>query len=165
MFLQAMAALPLLVPVVPQSSLAYFGLDEARKDYADTVGWPQLVGQVAQVYDQLSPRERQTTAIVAGNYGEAGAIDLYGPALGLPSALSPHLTFWYWRPAQVNADTFIAVGVDESDARRFFTDVTRVASVQPVDGVRNEEVGRPILLCRGPLVPLDDIWRQARRFY
>ena len=165
MFLQAMAALPLLVPVVPQSSLARFGLDEARKDYSDTVGWPQLVGQVAQVYDQLSPEERPRTAIVAGNYGEAGAIDLYGPALGLPAAVSPHLTFWYWKPAHVNADTIVAVGVDESDARRFFADVTRVGSVQPVDGVRNEEVGRAILVCRAPVVPLDEIWREARRFY
>jgi hypothetical protein len=165
MFLQAMAALPLLLPVVPQSSLARFGLDEARKDFADTVGWPQFVGQVAEVYDQLSPEERQTTVIVAGNYGEAGAIDLYGPTLGLPSALSPHLTFWYWRPAHVNAQAFVTVGVDESDIRPLFRDVTRVASVQPVDGVRNEEVGRPILVCRGPLVPLDEIWLEARRFY
>ena len=165
MVVQAMVALPLLLPVVPQSSLARFGLDEARKDYADTVGWPQLVGQVAEVYDQLSPEERQTTAIVAGNYGEAGAIDLYGPALGLPAALSPQLTFWYWKPAHVNAQTVVAVGVDESDARPLFAEVSRVASVQAVDGVRSEEVGRPILLCRGPLVPLDDIWPQARRFY
>ena len=47
---------------------------------------------------------------------------------------------------------------------RFFADVTRVASVQPVDGMRSEEVGHPILVYRGPLVPLDDIRPQAHWF-
>jgi hypothetical protein len=165
MVLQALLALPILVPLVPQSSLASFGLDQARKDYADTVGWPELVGQVAAVYQQLTPAEQETTAIVAGNYGEAGAIDLYGPAFDLPEALSPHLTFWYWKPSHVDAQTVITVGVPESDVRPFFADVTRVDAVQAVDGVHSEEVGQAILLCRQPLVSLDDVWPLARRFY
>jgi len=165
MVLQALVALPLLIPLVPTASLATFGLDDARKDYADTVGWPELVGQVAGVYQQLTPAEQRTTAIVADNYGEAGAIDMYGPALDLPPALSPHLTFWYWRPAHFEAETVIAVGFDESQMRQIFADVTRVGTIQSVDGVRNEEVGRVILVCRHAVVPLDDAWALARRFY
>jgi hypothetical protein len=90
---------------------------------------------------------------------------MYGPALDLPPALSPHLTFWYWRPAHLDAETVIAVGVDESEMRQIFADVTRVATIQSVDGVRNEEVGRAILVCRRPVVPFDDAWVLARRFY
>ena len=117
------------------------------------------------MYLQLTPAEQRTTAIVAGNYGEAGAIDMYGPALDLPPALSPHLTFWYWRPAHFEAETVIAVGLNESEMRQIFADVTRVGTIQSVDGVRNEEVGRVILVCRHPVVPLDDAWALARRFY
>ena len=165
MVLQALLALPILIPVVPQSSLARFGLDQARKDYADTVGWPELVAQVAGVYHQLTPAEQTSTAIVAGNYGEAGALALYGPAMDLPEALSPHLTFWYWKPTHVDAQTVITVGIPESQLRALFADVTRVDMVQAADGVQSEEVGRTILLCRQPLVPLDDVWPTAGRFY
>jgi hypothetical protein len=165
MIVQALVALPLVIPVVPQSLLATFRLDQARKDYADTVGWPELVAQVAGVYQQLSPAEQSTTAIVAANYGEAGAIDLYGPGFDLPQALSPQLTFWYWKPSYVDAQIVITVGAQEPDVRQVFADVTRVGEVQAVDGVHNEEVGRAILLCRQPLVPLDEVWPLVRRFY
>jgi hypothetical protein len=162
MVLQALLLLPIGIPLVPESSLARFGLDEFRKDFADTVGWPEFVAQVDGVYQQLSPAERQTTAILAGNYGEAGALDRYGPAHDLPPVLSPHLTYWYWKPAHVEARTVIAVGMDEAAMRRLFADVSLVGRVQSVSGARNEEVGRPILLCRQPIVPLDDAWPQLR---
>ena len=102
------------------------------------------------------------TVILANNYGEAGAIDLYGPGLGLPHALSPHLTYWYWKPAHVAASNVISVGFDEPRVRGARGEVTRLATIEAVDGVRNEEVGRPILLCRQPTVPLDDLWPQLR---
>jgi 4-amino-4-deoxy-L-arabinose transferase-like glycosyltransferase len=164
MVLQMVVSLPISVPLVPQSSLAGFGLDQFRKDYADTVGWPQLVQQIARAYAQLSPEERQSSVILAGNYGEAGAIDLYGPALGLPQALSPHLTFWYWKPPHVVADSAVAIGIDPTTAHRLFADVSQVGIVESVDGVHSEEVGRPILVCRRPLVPLDAAWPSLRNF-
>jgi hypothetical protein len=164
MVLQALVLLPIGIPLVPESSLARFGLDEFRKDFADTVGWPEFVAQVAEVYQQLSPAERQSTVVLASNYGEAGALDLYGPAHGLPPVLSPHLTYWYWKPAHVEARTVIAVGMDESLMRGLFADVSLVGRVQAVSGVHNEEVGRAILLCREPMVPLDDAWPQLRNF-
>jgi hypothetical protein len=102
------------------------------------------------------------TVILAGNYGEAGAIDLYGPADGLPPALSPALTFWYWKPDHVEARTVVAVGFDESSMRGLFADVSQVETVRSVDGVRTEETGRPVLLCRQPLGPLDAAWPGLR---
>ena len=164
MVLQALLQLPMGIPLVPESSLARFGLDEFRKDFADTAGWPELVARVADAYQQLGPAERQATVILAGNYGEAGALDRYGPAYGLPAVLSPHLTYWYWKPAHVEARTVLAVGLDEAEMHRLFAEVSLVGRVQAVSGVRNEEVGRAILLCRGPIVPLDDAWPQLRNF-
>jgi 4-amino-4-deoxy-L-arabinose transferase-like glycosyltransferase len=163
MVVQAILALPITIPLVPQSALARFGLDEFRKDYADTVGWPELVGQVAGVYRQLTPAEQQATVILASNYGEAGAVDLYGQAVGLPPAVSPNLTFWYWKPAHLEARTVIAIGFDEPYMRNLFTDVTLVDTVRSVDDTGNEEVGRAILLCRQSIVPLDDVWPSLRR--
>jgi hypothetical protein len=162
MLVQAVVSLPITLPLAPQASLARFGLDEFRKDYSDTVGWPELVDQLADAYRQLDPAEQQTTVLLARNYGEAGAIDLYGPAVGLPPAISPHLTYWYWKPAHVEAATVLAVGFDEETMHRLFAEVTVVDRVQPIDGVRTEEDGRPILLCRQPVISLDDAWPRLR---
>jgi len=65
---------------------------------------------------------------------------MYGPRFNLPEALSPHVTFWYWKPSHVDAQTVITVGIPESQLRPFFNDVTRVDTVQAVDGVHSEEV-------------------------
>jgi hypothetical protein len=156
--------LPLLVPLVPVSQLDRYQLDAARKDFADTVGWPEITDQVAAVYDSLPPDERASATILAANYGEAGAIDLYGPSRGLPGAICPHLTYWYWKPAHVDDRTVVVVGYPADLVRRYFADVEPVATIRIPDGVRNEELGRPIIIARQPRVPLDKAWSQLKQF-
>jgi hypothetical protein len=87
------------LPLVSTASLHSTGLDKIRQDFADAVGWPELTAQVGADYRALPAAQRATTAILTSNYGEAGAIDIYGPRLGLPQALSGHLSFWYWKPS------------------------------------------------------------------
>ena len=69
-------ALPVILPVVPTSSLHRFNLDKLRQDFADTVGSPDVASQVASVYNALPATERATASILTNNYGEAGAIDI-----------------------------------------------------------------------------------------
>nr|BFE74275.1 hypothetical protein GCM10020092_075760 [Actinoplanes digitatis] len=56
-------------------------------DAGETIGWPELVDTVAGVYSSLPLSERATTVIITQNYGEAGAIDRYGPAFELLGAV------------------------------------------------------------------------------
>lgn len=154
--------LPLTIPVVPAQDLHRFGLDGVRKDFADSIGWPELTDQVAAAYDALPPAERAHTTILASNYGEAGALDVYGPARGLPPVICPHLTYYLWKPAHVDDETVVAVGYSPAELRRTFADVTVVSSITMPDGVRNQEVGEPIAIARDPLVPLDKVWPQLQ---
>jgi hypothetical protein len=64
--------------------------------FGDQFGWPELVAEVAQIYNSLPAEQRARTAILAGNYGEAGAINLMGPKYGLPTAISGHQTYYFW---------------------------------------------------------------------
>ena len=52
------------------------------------IAWPSLVGLVAREYHGLPPALRARTTLLTGNYGEAGAIERFGPADGLPTAYS-----------------------------------------------------------------------------
>jgi len=162
--LNGLLLLPLTLPLVPASQLHRYGLDTVRKDFADTVGWPELADQVAAAYAALPPGERTHATIVAANYGEAGAIDVYGPSRGLPAALCPQLTYYTWKPAHVEDGTVLVVGFRRDVVERYFADVRPVGRIAMPDGVENEEVGRPILVARQPRVPLDRAWPDLRRY-
>lgn len=64
--------------------------------YADMFGWPELAEQVARAYYSLPPDIRARTAIAAGSYGTAAALDFFGPRYGLPKAISGHQNYWFW---------------------------------------------------------------------
>jgi hypothetical protein len=155
---------PVALPLVPQPALHSTRLDTLRTDFADTVGWPQLASQVGTVYDALPAPQRAGAAILASNYGEAGAIDIYGGHSRLPQALSPHLTFWYWKPSHVSANTLVTVGFEPADLRFLCGDVTRAAAVTIPDSVSNQEQGTPILVCSNLRESLDAAWPSLRAF-
>jgi 4-amino-4-deoxy-L-arabinose transferase-like glycosyltransferase len=150
--------LPIGLPVLPVQTMASLNLWHARKDYADMIGWPELVQETAQVYVSLPADQRANAMIIAGNYGEAGAIDYYGPDLGLPEAVSPHLTFYYWAPPRLDSKTVVAVGFSLDAGNRFFGDCRQAGTVTNNLGIGNEEYGRPILVCSSPRRPLWQIW-------
>jgi hypothetical protein len=134
-----------------------------RSDYGDMAGWPDFVGTIARVYNGLPPAERKHTQLLMGNYGEAGAIDLYGPRYHLPQALSGHLTFYYWKPKHVVARALILVEVNPSSLGGQCATTRRVAIIRNSLGVRNEEYGNSVLLCRGS-INLDKVWHRQLHY-
>ncbi|MDQ6774240.1 MAG: hypothetical protein M3024_14865, partial [Candidatus Dormibacteraeota bacterium] len=105
-----------------------------------------------------APSDRQAAIILASNYGVAGALDLYGPGLGLPPVVRPHLTYYYWAPARMNPDVVIAVGYQRQDLEPLFADVKEVGTISNSYGVHNQEEGGPIFVCRSPRRPLWQAW-------
>src|SRR5205814_7212852 len=84
----------LMLPIAPVGS-GLWGLTSAVHDnFVEQVGWPELVATVAETYAALPADARSGTAILAGNPGEAGAINLYGGAAGLPAAISGVNSHW-----------------------------------------------------------------------
>ena len=85
--------------------------------FADQFGWPEMVREVAEIYNSLPPEERAKTGIWTGNYGEAGAINLFGPKYGLPTAYSRHQNHWYWGPPKQKYENFIVLEWSPDDVR------------------------------------------------
>ena len=153
---------PIVFPVVPPSSLARFHLDTVRKDFADTVGWRELAAQVDAVARTLPATERERAAVLASKFGQGGALLRYGHRL--PPVVSPELTFWYWKPQGLEPATVIVLGYDAAFLRRHFGQVTQVGTIGNSLGVRNEERGLGIFLCREPLQPFDVLWKELQSF-
>ncbi len=152
--------LPLGLPVLPAKAMADSGIWKARNDFADMVGWPDLVEQVTTVYQRLPLSDRRSVMILASNYGEAGALDFYGR--GLPPVVSPHLTYYYWAPAQMSPTTVIVVGYQRGYLAKWFGDIQQAGTITNSLGLRNDEYGQPIWICRSPLVPLGKAWPQLK---
>jgi 4-amino-4-deoxy-L-arabinose transferase-like glycosyltransferase len=160
---QALALLPVTLPVVPEAQMARSPLAQVRKDFADTVGWHDLVSQVAAIYHGLSPADQATALILTNNYGEAGAIDTYGRSAGLPGAYSGELSYYYWKPGSINGPV-IAIGFDEGFLRTLFDRCDHVGSVTNSYGLNNEEYGAPLTVCRQPKFPLEQLWPRLKAF-
>jgi hypothetical protein len=131
--------------------------------YADEFGWPEMVAAVARVYRSLPEEQQRKTAILTDNYGEAGAIDLFGAQYGLPKAICPHQNYFVWGPREYTGEIMILVGSARIDeAREFFDSVEPVAELDNPYALPNET--RPILLGRGLKPNLQQLWPQLKKW-
>jgi hypothetical protein len=160
---QAVVLLPIAIPLFPEAVMARSPLPSIRTDFADTVGWQGLVAQVDAVYERVSEGDRSSIVILTGNYGEAGAINTYGPPLGLPTAVSGELTYYYWRPAHMTGPV-IAVGLDPGSLAGLFDDCSTAATVSNPYDLENQEFGAPIVVCARPKLPIDQLWPRLKSF-
>lgn len=132
-------------------------MDRLPQDYADMLGWPEQVAAVAGVYGSLSPTDREKAIIIAGNYGEAGAVDFYGPPYGLPNAISDVGTYWFFGPGQKPGEIALTVGIEPEDLKDFFAEVTLVRRLKSPWSV-SEERDVPINIARKPFHTVQEVW-------
>jgi Dolichyl-phosphate-mannose-protein mannosyltransferase len=129
--------------------------------YADMFGWEQLARTVAGVYRALPAEDRGDCAIFAGNYGEAGALDYYGPGLGLPGAISGHNSYFDWGPRNYSGRCVIVVGERSAQYKEYFGSASLAATVPNPHGMPIEQ-NIPVYVCRKPLEPLPKLWPRFR---
>ncbi len=148
------------LPLLPPSSMSVL---DATGELGETVGWPELVEQVSTVYESIPIAERDDVAIFTSSYGEAGAIDVLGPSLGLPSAVSGHNNYWLWGPPNDHGPV-IGVGATGDVIRRICPNPTQAGRISNPYDVQNEEWGLPIYLCMEPRRQLAEIWNDVKHF-
>jgi 4-amino-4-deoxy-L-arabinose transferase-like glycosyltransferase len=156
----------LVMPVAPIGSGVWKITSKVHDQFREEIGWPDLARSVAAVYRSLSSEEREHAGILTGNYGEAGALNLYGPALGLPHAMGLTNSFWYRGYDPRLPQTVILAGYDLDEGRQLFGRCVVAARNTNSFGVENEESrDHPdILLCRNLRMPWSDYWERFRRF-
>jgi 4-amino-4-deoxy-L-arabinose transferase-like glycosyltransferase len=155
----AAVSLAIALPVLPVDRLD--PVLAVNEDVGETIGWPELTATVARVFRELP--DPQQAVILTQNYGEAGAIDRYGPALGLPRAYSGHNAYGDWGPPPDGRAPVIAVGLPARDVATHLRGCRTVARIGNHAGVDNEEQGRAVSICRAPRHPWSREWPLLRR--
>ena len=162
--LEGVILAPIILPLVPASSMHRLGIDKLNPDYANTVGWPSFTAQVGAVYRALPAAQRAHAAILTDIDGAAGAIDIFGGRKHLPQAISPHLSFWYWKPANLDATTLVTTGYSRRDLAFLCGTATRAGTVRFPDAIVNLEQGAPILVCTHLRESINTAWPRLKNF-
>ena len=150
------------LPITPIHSKAWRFATTVNGDLIEELGWPELAREVTRIYNTIPPAERRTTGIFANNYGEAGAIELYGPIRPISGTNS----YWLRGPGNPVPTTLIVLGDDRESLEEVCSQVTLGGMTPNPYKVQNEETRSHqfIYVCRGLKQPLDKLWPKLRSF-
>ena len=130
------------LPVAPVHSAWARRAFTINDDFREEIGWPELVEKLAQIRDSLGTEGHSRFGILAGNYGEAGAINLYGKVYGLPEPICGTNSFWARRYSDPPPETLIVIGFSREFGERYFDSCKVVGRITNKHGVANEETHR-----------------------
>jgi hypothetical protein len=168
--------LPLGLPILPPEQMARYSralgvtaavrtnrgeVGELPQDYADMLGWKEQVRAVAAAYHSLTPEQQAETVILADNFGEAGAIDFYGKRWGLPPAVSPAGSYWFFGPGPKPGKVLLSLGPEPEALREYYGSV-RVLGRFDHPWMVSEERQRAIAVSTDPNRTLQQIWPSFR---
>jgi hypothetical protein len=132
--------------------------------FADQFGWEQMASSVAHVYHHLRPEDEKRAAIFCQNYGEAGAIDFFGPKLGLPPVISGHQNYFLWGPRDWNGEVVLVLDSNDEDERGLFASVEDLGQVVSSPWAMPFERRRHIYLCRDLKISVREFWPRAKNW-
>jgi hypothetical protein len=140
----------LTLPVAPVNSALWNISYKVHDNFSEQLGWRELNEHIAEVYHALPADEQSRAGILAGNYGEAGAIELYGAEYDLPQIISPVDSFWMQGAPAETIDVLVVVGYSKESAEAFFTACELAGEISNQYGVMNDEARlKDIFLCKG----------------
>lgn len=131
--------------------------------FADMLGWQTLVATLATADAALTPAERREAVILTRDYGQASAVDFFGPKLGLPPAISGHNNYYLYGTRAASGNVVLAIGYTAAQLRGEFGSVERVAVYHDAY-VLPDFNDLPIYKCTQPREPLATWWPATKRF-
>jgi hypothetical protein len=154
-----------LIPWSNAGALKEFALKQ-NGDLREEIGWEDLVKTVAGIRDSLPQEQQKNVGIVVRNYGEAGAIEILGPAYHLPTPISGTNSAWLRSYPDPPPQTLIVMGTTQDGADYWFTGCRVIGHNGNSQGVENEESrDHPdIFLCGPPKLPWPEFWKQYLAF-
>lgn len=156
----------LALPLAPVGSDWFYLIASLNESYPEQFGWEELASDVASIRDSLPESERAQFGVYAGNYGEAGALEFYGRAYGLPKIMCGTNSFYDRGYDESEPQVVVVAGVPRERLVEMFESVEVAARARNALGVQNEETRffPEIYLCKNPTFRWSEFWKTNRRF-
>jgi hypothetical protein len=164
--ISALVLAALMLPFVPVNSLWWRVQDATSHQLNMEIGWPELAATVAHVRESLPASDRSALGVMAADEGEAGAVNLYGRAYGLPRAISGMNSNWLRGYGEPLPQTVIAVGFKPDELNRIFASCQIVAQLSNPYGVVNDifRDRDQVYVCRNIRVPWPEFWKSFQYY-
>jgi len=178
MVLMSALIAPTVIPLLPPETYIRYAaathLEQPRIEnhrlgplpqlFADQFGWEEMVAAVASAYNSLAPDVRARTAIFGQNYGQAGAIDVFGPKYGIPqgSTISAHQSYFLWGPRRYTGESMIVMDDRPERLSEIFTSFRKVAEVSHPYSMPYQHFA--VYYCEGIRQPLNELWPQLKKW-
>lgn len=133
------------------------------QQFADQLGWKTLVATLARAYDHLPPQQRREAVILTHDYGQASAVDFFGPRYGVPRAISGHNNYYLWGTGGASGNVVLSVGVPLTKLGSEFRKIRQVGFYHD-PYVLPDFNNLPIYLCTQPIQPLAAWWPSEKHY-
>ena len=169
--------IPIAIPILPfASTLRFFefttetGLEfpvkwedrqlhATTQDYADMLGWEEIAKYASMAYQSIPKAERLQTTIIAGNYGQAGAIQHYSNKYELPDPVSLSSSFALWSPENIHTKYIIMIDDDIGDLTKAFGTKVQIGELE---NPYAREKGTAVYLFSNPLIDINAFYKSER---
>jgi hypothetical protein len=169
---------PMVAPILPPGKLVAYmraiKLQPPRTEtshtaplpqiFADQFGWQEMVASVGHVYNHLRPEDKKRAAIFCQNYGQAGAIDFFGPKFGLPPAISGHQNYFLWGSHDWTGEVALVLDTRDDNEREQFASVEDLGQIVSSPWAMPFERRTHIYLCHDLKGNVQDIWPQLKKW-
>ena len=134
---------------------------------ADRIGWEEKVELVVKAYQALPPGDQNEAIIAAGNYGQAGAIELFGRAHNLPPVVCAHNTYYLWSKKRLHGSILLQLSHegDSTGLRRRFDVVEPFGEIYSNPYVTSHENNLRVFICCRPKIPFEEMLERSKTYY
>ncbi len=161
LFFSGLATAAVTLPLSPLNSAWWHVADQLNGgNFNMQIGWPELAETLAKIRDSLPVNDRARLGILAGDEGETGAVNLYGPAYGLPGAISGMNSNWLRGYGDPLPQTLIVVGLPRDFLERNFESCELAGRLTNRYGIVNATIDgyADVFVCRNLRQPWPDFW-------
>jgi len=168
---------PMAVDLLPPQRYIAFehaiGLS-APKDQIDAVGKmplhfalkfhaPAVIAAVSKTYAALPVEDQARAGIMTASFGEAGAVNFFGPALGLPHAISAHNNYWLWGPRPYTGEVMLVLAHSDTELRAQYDEVDRTGAIT-CEYCLPQLSTLSVYVCRRPRRPFAETWPALKNY-
>ena len=158
-FLAYTKTLPFKLPVMEHSH-ARAALPQW---YSDQFGWQEIAAETEAAWQRIPADQRTDCGIFAQDYGQAGAIDFFGRAHGLPGAMSGDRTYFIWGPRGYSGNCMIVLDDRKEVLERYWDQVDLVGTSAANAYALEQEID--VFLCNGKKFDSwANIWPRLKRW-
>ena len=131
--------------------------------YADQFGFKEIADEVEIAWNRIPANGRSDCAVFGQDYGQAGAVDFFGRAHGVPSALSGDRTYYLWGPRGYSGNCMIVIDDSRENLEQLFEQVEYVGT--SVENRYALESPTPVFICKGKkFMSLEKLWPDLKRW-